>query len=100
MNEASEEGITVIEQELARLAIASVGEMFVRLTKLVTDASILTQTLVGQYPCVPLFSFLYGYAAFTVVLSLSTAACASDVIGVGAWADATGLEKPRVVRWD
>jgi len=97
VNEATEEGtMAVVEQELSRLAIASVGGMLVRTTDSVTDASVITQTLVGRYPRAPVFVFaglLYTYAALTVVLFLSTAACTSDVVTLGAQDDPAKLEK-------
>ncbi|KAF8594876.1 hypothetical protein BDV93DRAFT_529022 [Ceratobasidium sp. AG-I] len=97
VDEATEDGtMAVIEQELARLAITSVGGMLVRTANSVTDASVITQTLVGRYPRVPVFIFaglLYAYAALAVVLFLSTAACTSDVVVLGAQDDPAKLEK-------
>ncbi|KAF8596314.1 hypothetical protein BDV93DRAFT_563453 [Ceratobasidium sp. AG-I] len=40
--------MVVIKQKLARFAIASVSEMLVRTTLLVTDASVIAQTPVGR----------------------------------------------------
>lgn len=97
MNEATDDGtMAVIEQELARLAIASVGGTLVRTTASVSDASTITQTLVGRYPRVPVFVFagvLYAYAALAVILYLSTAACTSDVVALGTGDDQAKLEK-------
>jgi hypothetical protein len=78
--------MAVIEQELARLAIANLGGILVRTSKSVRDASVITQTLVGRCPCVLVFVFtglLYGHAALAVILVLSTAACTTDVISLG-----------------
>ncbi|KAJ1301875.1 hypothetical protein OPQ81_000715 [Rhizoctonia solani] len=84
LTELSEDGIlAILEQELSRLAIGGAAGLFMRTNLSVSDASKITQILVGRYPCTPVYVFaglLYGYAALAILLFLSTAACTSDVI--------------------
>jgi hypothetical protein len=88
LSETSVEGtLGLIEQELSRLAIASGAGVLLRTTDSVSDASVITQELVGRYPHTPVFVFaglLYAYAALTILLFLSTVACTSDVVEVEA----------------
>lgn len=97
VNKAMEDGRrAVIAQELAQLAVANMGGMLVCMMKLVKDASMITQTLVGWYPRVPVFVFtglLYAYAAFAAILFLSTVACTLDMISLGTEDDSAKLEK-------
>ncbi|KAH7320505.1 hypothetical protein B0J17DRAFT_723920 [Rhizoctonia solani] len=75
--------LAILEQELSRLAIGGAAGLFMRTSQSVSDASKITQVLVGRYPRTPVYVFaglLYGYAALTIILFLSTAACTSDVV--------------------
>ncbi|CAE6470463.1 unnamed protein product [Rhizoctonia solani] len=84
LTDYSEEGTTaILGQELSRLAIGSAAGLFMRTNQSVSDASTITQVLVGRYPRTPVYVFaglLYAYAALAIILFLSTAACTSDVI--------------------
>ncbi|CAE6482163.1 unnamed protein product [Rhizoctonia solani] len=100
LTESSEEGtLAVLEQELSRLAIGGAAGLFTRTTQFVSDASKVTQILVGRYPRTPVYVFaglLYGYATIATILFLSTAACTSDVIAFRA--DCDDLNKERIDR--
>ncbi|CAE6498907.1 unnamed protein product [Rhizoctonia solani] len=102
LTESTEEGtLAILEQELSRLAIGGAAGLFIRTSQFVSDASKVTQILVGRYPRTPVYVFiglLYGYAAVTVILFLSTAACTSDVIAFRP--DSDDLNKERIDRVD
>ncbi|CAE6368492.1 unnamed protein product, partial [Rhizoctonia solani] len=98
LTDYSEDGTTaILGQELSRLAIGSAAGMFMRTNQSVSDASTITQVLVGRYPCVPVYIFaglLYAYAALAIILFLSTTACSSDVIVFRS--DSDDLNKERI----
>ncbi|CAE7213001.1 unnamed protein product [Rhizoctonia solani] len=97
LTESTEDGtLAILEQELSRLAIGGAAGLFKRTSQFVSDASQITQILVGRYPHTPVYVFaglLYAYAAVAIVLFLSTAACTSDVIAFRP--DSDNLSKER-----